>query len=113
MAAYSAVGASVAALYIVLLLDVVTISLVPGLLEGLVGKVTDEARRGEVFGLLQGVASLMTVMSALIATVLAGVDVRLPFAFFAAALLLAALAARSVTQPEPRLNTGLLRAEPD
>lgn len=101
MGLYTLVGASVAGLYLVLLVDVVTISLAPGLLEGLIGRSTEEDRRGEVFGLGQGVAALMSVVSALVATLLAGIDVRLPFALFAAALLAAAVVAR----PRPAIGT--------
>lgn len=101
MGLYTLVGASVAGLYLVLLVDVVTISLAPGLLEGLIGRSTEEDRRGEVFGLGQGVAALMSVFSALVATLLAGIDVRLPFALFAAALLAAAVVAR----PRPAIGT--------
>lgn len=106
MGLYAVVGSSLVALLAVLLVDVVTVSLAPGLLEGLLGRSTHESRRGEVFGLLQGVASLMTVVSALVATFLAGIDVRLPFAFFAAALLLAAVAARPAPSGPPVANGG-------
>ncbi len=109
MGLYAVVGASVVGLYLVLLVDVVTISLAPGLLEGLIGKSTEETRRGEVFGLGQGVSALMTVFSAVFATLLAGVDVRLPFALFAAALLAAAVVARP--RSEPQVNAGLHRVD--
>lgn len=78
-------GDSVFALYAFLTLDMLTLALVPALLEGLIGMAAGEDERGEIFGLSQGVASLMAVFSAMIATGLSAIDLRLPFVAFALA----------------------------
>ncbi len=75
-------GRSLPALYATLTVDMLTVSLVPALIEGFVGKSADESERGELFGISQGIAALMAVVAAILATVLSAVDLRLPFAAF-------------------------------
>ena len=83
MGLYAATGDRLWMLYVALTVDMTTLSLVPGLLEGLVGKEAHETSRGEVFGLAQGVVSLLGLFSIAMYTVSSLVDLRLPFLLFA------------------------------
>ncbi len=83
MILYAGVGARLWFLYVVLTIDMATVSLAPGLIEGLIGIETDEAVRGEVFGLAQGLQSLMGLASIGIYTLASLIDLRLPFLLFA------------------------------
>ena len=83
MGLYAATGDRLWMLYVALTVDMATLSLVPGLLEGLVGKEAHETSRGEVFGLAQGVVSLLGLFSIAMYTVSSLVDLRLPFLLFA------------------------------
>jgi MFS transporter, DHA1 family, tetracycline resistance protein len=93
-------GNSLLALYITLTVDMLTISLVPALLEGFIGKAADETERGELFGISQGIAALMAVISAVVATVFSVVDLRLPFVAFALATAAAFVWSLRVTLPK-------------
>jgi MFS transporter, DHA1 family, tetracycline resistance protein len=80
---YATIGYSnVVLLYVALTVDMATFSLVPGLTEGVVGKLADEQARGEIFGISQGLAAFAGVVGALSAAPLAFIDLRLPFVLF-------------------------------
>jgi MFS family permease len=96
-------GRSVVALYLALTLDMLTLSLVPALVEGQIGSTADEHERGEVFGLAQAIAALMTVVAAIVATGLSTIDLRLPFVVFALATALA-LSVTFALRPQPKLT---------
>ncbi len=88
---YGLVGTSVLWLYILLTIDCLTLSLIQGLIEGLMAQLTDDTDRGEIFGMnqaLQGVASLATT---LVFGLLSVVDLRLPFLWFAGCLAVVAV----------------------
>jgi MFS transporter, DHA1 family, tetracycline resistance protein len=76
-------------LYFALTIDMLSLSLAPGLVEGLIGSLAPEERRGEVFGVAQGLGSLMSVLSIVVYTVTSLIDLRLPFVFFAIPLVVA------------------------
>ncbi len=105
MFAYGYGGSSLVVLYLVVVVDMVTVALIPGLIEGRIGQEAAEGERGEVFGLSQGINSLMTVISTAIFTGLAVFDVRLPWVFFALCMAAAAV----VSRPRP----ADYRAEPE
>jgi hypothetical protein len=65
----------------VLTVDVLTLSLAPGMIEGLIGVESDESHRGEVFGVSQGLGSLAGLASIASYTLLSFIDLRLPFCF--------------------------------
>jgi DHA1 family tetracycline resistance protein-like MFS transporter len=90
MLSYGYGGPSLVVLYLVVAVDMVTVAFIPGIIEGRIGQEADETERGEVFGLSQGINSLMTVVSTLAYTALAEVDVRLPWIFFGVCLGVAA-----------------------
>ncbi|HEX8507556.1 MAG TPA: MFS transporter [Hymenobacter sp.] len=90
LAGYGLVGSSRTALYALVTVDCLTLSLIQGLLEGLLARRTNEADRGEVFGLNQAFQGLASFVTTLIFGGLSVLDLRLPWAWFA--LCLAAVA---------------------
>ncbi|MBC8155150.1 MAG: MFS transporter [Bacteroidetes bacterium] len=91
---YALIGSSVVWLYIIVTIDCLTLSLIQGLIEGLMAQLTDDTDRGEIFGMnqaLQGVASLVTT---LMFGLLSVVDLRLPFVWFAGCLAVVAWVSR-------------------
>ncbi|MBD2715559.1 MFS transporter [Microvirga sp. STR05] len=90
LAAYGLVGTSVVALYVLVIIDCLTLSLIQGLLEGLLAQRTTDADRGEIFGLNQAFQGLASFVTTLIFGGLSVMDLRLPWAWFA--LCLAAVA---------------------
>ncbi|WP_223847284.1 MFS transporter [Hymenobacter montanus] len=92
---YGLVGTSKAAFYTLVTLDCFTLSLIQGLLEGRLARHTTDADRGEIFGLNQAFQALASFATALVFGGLSVVDLRLPWAWFAACLAMVAwLAAR-------------------
>jgi DHA1 family tetracycline resistance protein-like MFS transporter len=95
LAGYGLVGASRPALYTLVTLDCLTLSLIQGLLEGLLARRTTEADRGEIFGLNQAFQGLASFATTLVFGLLSVLDLRLPWAWFALCLAaVAGLAAR-------------------
>jgi DHA1 family tetracycline resistance protein-like MFS transporter len=91
LAAYGLVGTSVVALYGLVVIDCFTLSLIQGLLEGLLAQRTTDVDRGEIFGLNQAFQGLASFATTLVFGALSVLDLRLPWAWFA--LCLAAVAA--------------------
>ncbi|GAA4373916.1 MFS transporter [Hymenobacter koreensis] len=86
LAAYGLVGSSRVAVYVIVAFDCLTLSLIQGLLEGLLAQRTTDADRGEIFGLNQAVQGLASFAGTLVFGVLSVVDLRLPWAWFALCL---------------------------
>jgi DHA1 family tetracycline resistance protein-like MFS transporter len=82
LASYGVIGSSILALAILTVLDCLSISLIQGLLEGLLAQRTTDTNRGEVFGLNQAMQGLASIVTTLVFGVLSLVDLRLPFAWF-------------------------------
>jgi len=96
LAGYGLVGTSVMGLYILVTIDCLTLSLIQGLIEGLMAQQTSDDDRGEIFGInqaLQGVASFGTT---LVFGGLSVLDLRLPFAWFGVCLAVVAVLAGRV-----------------
>ena len=92
---YGLVGTSRLAFYALVTADCFTLSLIQGLLEGLLARHTTEADRGEIFGLNQAFQALASFSTALVFGGLSVLDLRLPWAWFALCLAaVAGLAAR-------------------
>ncbi|WP_375434766.1 MFS transporter [uncultured Hymenobacter sp.] len=90
---YGLTGASREAFVVLVVLDCLTLSLIQGLLEGLLARRTTDADRGEIFGLNQAFQGLASFGSTLVCGLLSVLDLRLPWAWFALCLaLVAALA---------------------
>ncbi|AYA37060.1 MFS transporter [Hymenobacter oligotrophus] len=100
--AYGLVGSSRLALYSIVVFDCLTLSLIQGLLEGLIARRTTSADRGEIFGLNQAVQGLASFASTLVFAALSAFDLRLPWLWFALCLAgVAWLMSRHVNTPEP------------
>ena len=100
LAGYGLMGTSKLALYVLVTLDCLTLSLIQGLLEGRLARHTTEADRGEIFGLNQAFQCLASFGTTLVFGGLSVLDLRLPWAWFA--LCLAAVAALAATDSEGR-----------
>jgi DHA1 family tetracycline resistance protein-like MFS transporter len=100
LASYGLVGTSRLALYVIVTVDCLTLSLIQGLIEGLMAQKTTDADRGEIFGINQALQGLASFATTLVFGALSVVDLRLPFAWFAACLAgVAVLAARGRRDP--------------
>jgi DHA1 family tetracycline resistance protein-like MFS transporter len=86
LVAYGLVGSSRVALFSIVVVDCLTLSLIPGLLDGLIAQRTSDEDRGEVFGLNQAVQGLASVATTLVFAGLSVLDLRLPWAWFALCL---------------------------
>lgn len=94
LAGYGLVGSSRPALYALVTLDCLTLSLIQGLLEGRLARRTTEADRGEIFGLNQAFQGLASFGTTLVFGGLSVLDLRLPWAWFALCLAAVAWLAR-------------------
>ncbi|GAA4447995.1 tetracycline resistance MFS efflux pump [Nibrella saemangeumensis] len=86
LAAYGLLGTSLVGLYVVVTIDCLTISLIQGLIEGLMAQRTSDEDRGEIFGLNQAMQGLASFVTTLVFGALSLIDLRLPYAWFAACL---------------------------
>lgn len=85
LAGYGLIGTSVPGLYVLVTLDCLTLSLIQGLIEGLMAQRTTDDR-GEVFGINQALQGLASFMTTLVFGAISLLDLRLPFAWFAVCL---------------------------
>ena len=75
---------SVTLLYVVAGVDALTVSLIGGLIGGILTKVTKEGGgQGETFGTIQGLGGLASFVTALVNSLLSGVSMKAPFIFCA------------------------------
>lgn len=95
LAGYGFVGSSRTALFVLVFLDCLTLSLIQGLLEGLLARRTTEADRGEIFGLNQAFQGLASFTSTLVFGALSVLDLRLPWVWFTLCLAAVAWLARN------------------
>ncbi|AQG78178.1 MFS transporter [Spirosoma montaniterrae] len=100
LAAYGLIGTSVVWLYILVTLDCLTLSLIQGLIEGLMAQRTSDDDRGEIFGINQALQGLASFGTTLVFGALSLLDLRLPFAWFAACLAMVAVMAWNTQQPK-------------
>jgi len=80
---YGLIGTSTLSLYALVTIDCLTISLIQGLIEGLMARHTTDADRGEIFGLNQAMQGVASIVTTLVFGGLSLLDLRLPFAWFA------------------------------
>jgi DHA1 family tetracycline resistance protein-like MFS transporter len=100
LASYGLVGTSRPLLYLIITLDCLTLSLIQGLLEGLLAQRTTEEDRGEIFGLNQAVQGLASFATIVVCGALSVVRLELPFGWFAGCVAAVAWQARrSVKRP--------------
>ncbi|UHG89892.1 MFS transporter [Spirosoma oryzicola] len=94
---YGLIGTSVFSLYVLVTFDCLTFSLIQGLIEGLMARLTTDEDRGEIFGINQALQGLASFVTTIVLGILSLVDLRLPFAWFAVCLAAVAwLASRRV-----------------
>ncbi|GAB3886921.1 MFS transporter [Spirosoma agri] len=86
LGSYGLVGTSMVWLYILITIDCLTLSLIQGLIEGLMAQRTTDEDRGEVFGINQALQGLASFTTTLVFGALSLLDLRLPFAWFGACL---------------------------
>ncbi|QHW00751.1 MFS transporter [Spirosoma endbachense] len=90
LGSYGLVGSSLVGLYILITIDCLTLSLIQGLIEGLMAQLTTDDDRGEVFGINQALQGLGSFATTLVFGALSLLDLRLPFAWFAGCLAIVA-----------------------
>ena len=83
LAGYSLIGTSVVSLYALVTIDCLTISLIQGLIEGLMARHTTDTDRGEIFGINQAMQGLASIATTVVFGGLSLLDLRLPFIWFA------------------------------
>jgi DHA1 family tetracycline resistance protein-like MFS transporter len=83
LAGYSFIGTSVVSLYVLVTIDCLTISLIQGLIEGLMAGHTTDTDRGEIFGINQAMQGLASITTTVMFGGLSLLDLRLPFIWFA------------------------------
>ncbi|MDX2306173.1 MAG: MFS transporter [Microscillaceae bacterium] len=83
---YAFVGSSQMALYIVLTLDCLTVSLLPGLVDVLLSEQTEQDNRGEIFGYSQLFTSFANILTTSVFGLLSLISINFPFFWFAICL---------------------------
>ena len=83
---YALIGGSELALYVIVTLDCLTIGLLPGLMDGMIGQYTESDDRGEIFGITQALNGLSSFITTLIFGALSVISLQLPFYWFAICL---------------------------
>ena len=90
LAGYGLIGTSVVWLYVLITIDCLTLSLIQGLIEGLMAQRTSDDDRGEIFGINQALQGLASFGTTLVFGGLSLLDLRIPFAWFAVCLAMVA-----------------------
>jgi DHA1 family tetracycline resistance protein-like MFS transporter len=90
LAGYGLVDTSLVWLYTLITIDCLTLSLIQGLIEGLLAQRTNDDDRGEIFGINQALQGLASFGTTLVFGALSLLSLRLPFAWFALCLAMVA-----------------------
>ncbi|XWW48028.1 MFS transporter [Fibrella sp. USSR17] len=83
---YANIGTSLPLLYATVAVDALLVSLISGLLNGFLAKLTSDEDRGELFGLNQALTGIASLTTTLVYGGLATINLNLPFYWFAASL---------------------------
>jgi MFS transporter, DHA1 family, tetracycline resistance protein len=75
-------------LYAIVPIDIISVSLMDGVIQGMIGKKLLENERGSVNGLVQGFSGVLAFISPVVAAILGLIGVGVPFYWFAFCLLL-------------------------
>jgi MFS transporter, DHA1 family, tetracycline resistance protein len=73
-------------IYLICIIDCLTISYIMGVIDGLIGKETNDEDRGEVFGIAQGLNAVANFFTTFICSGLSLISPELPFYWFALCL---------------------------
>ena len=90
VAGYGLVGTSLVGFYVLVTIDCLTLSLIQGLIEGLMAQRTSDDDRGEIFGINQALQGLASFGTTLVFGALSLLDLRIPFAWFSLCLAMVA-----------------------
>ncbi len=105
LAGYGFIGTSTVSLYVLVTVDCLTISLIQGLIEGLMARHTTDSDRGEIFGLNQAMQGLASIGTTVVFGGLSLIDLRFPFLWFALCIgLVVWMAGRNEPTPQPALQ---------
>jgi len=85
--AYANVGTSLLAIYIIVTLDTITISLLPEVLDGLVAQFSKVEYRGELFGITQALNGIASIVTTVVFGVISIWSLEVPFYWFAVCLI--------------------------
>ncbi|MCG8339966.1 MAG: MFS transporter, partial [Cytophagales bacterium] len=83
---YTFIGASKVLIYVVVTIDCLTLSLIPGVLESQIGDQATKENRGKIFGINQMISSLSSIVTAVVFGLLTIFSIELPFYWFAICL---------------------------
>ncbi len=83
---YTFIGASKMLIYVVVTIDCLTLSLIPGVLESQIGDQATKENRGKIFGINQMISSLSSIVTAVVFGLLTIFSIELPFYWFAICL---------------------------
>ena len=83
---YTFIGASKMLIYVVVTIDCLTLSLIPGVLESQIGDQATKENRGKIFGINQMISSLSSILTAVVFGLLTIFSIELPFYWFAICL---------------------------
>lgn len=86
VAGYGLVGTSLVGFYVLVTIDCLTLSLIQGLIEGLMAQRTSDDDRGEIFGINQALQGLASFGTTLVFGALSLLDLRAPFIWFSLCL---------------------------
>ena len=93
---YALVGSAPLALYIIVTIDCLTISLLPGVMDGLLAHYTQDDDRGELFGITQALNGIASLVTTIVFGGLSVISLSLPFYWFALCLVPLLLAPRLI-----------------
>ena len=103
---YAFVGSAVLALYIIVTIDCLTISLLPGVMDGLLARYTQDDDRGELFGITQALNGIASLLTTIVFGGLSVISLSLPFYWFALCLVPLLWAPRLITVRRDLVVTG-------
>lgn len=84
---YTLIESSKWLLYVIVTIDCITISLIPGVMEGQIGKLTNENNRGSIFGMNRMISSFTSILSATVFGILTIFGIEMPFYWFTMCLI--------------------------
>ena len=102
---YAFVGSAVLALYIIVTIDCLTISLLPGVMDGLLARYTQDDDRGELFGITQALNGIASLLTTIVFGGLSVISLSLPFYWFALCLIPLLWAPRLITVRRDLVHT--------
>ncbi|NJK71278.1 MAG: hypothetical protein HC932_03440 [Thermales bacterium] len=91
-------------LYLLVVLDVISVSPITGLIQGQIGHLSPVHRRGRIVGMVQGFAGVVAVINPIVFGILGELNPALPFGWFAFGALLVSICAWNLPFLKMSLN---------